>query len=182
MVFFTPNMALRIISIGQQFHEKHIPAIATILMVQIVHGQGLPITTKIILKVNQDILPTVEQLKQIVRYAIAIRKGKILNFGRTFGLQLPTQCKKYQYKQRLFHVQIVWIAKVQKPHNPKNKSFLFLHRKTKSADFLAKAVILTMGIGQRLGVVELECTRALVDEFFLGIDSHHLSDEHIVRA
>ena len=182
MMFFGPTLALRIIGISQQVHKKHIHPIATILMVQIVHGQGLPITTKIILKVNQDILPTVEQLKQIVRYAITIRKGKILYFGRTLGLQLPTQCQKYQYKQRLFHVQIVWIAKVQKPHNPKNKSFLFLHRKTKSTNFLAETIVLAMGIGQRLGVVELERTRTLVDEFFLRIDSHHLSDKHVMRA
>ena len=66
MMFFGPTLALCFISIGQQFHKKHIPAIAAILMVQIVHDQGLPITAKIILKVNQDILPTVEQLKQIV--------------------------------------------------------------------------------------------------------------------
>ena len=85
-------MALRIISMGQQVNDKNAPAITTILMIQIVHGQGLSITTKIILKMNQDILPTVEQLKQIVRYAITIRKGKILYFGRALGLQLPTQC------------------------------------------------------------------------------------------
>lgn len=182
MMFFGPTLALCFISISQQFHKKHIPAIAAILMVQIVHGQSLPITAKIILKVNQDILPTVEQLKQIVRYAITIRKGKILNFRRTLGLQLPTQSKKHQQKKRLFHVQIVWIAKVQKPHNPKNKSFLFLHRKTKSTDFFAEAVILAVGIGQRLGMVELERARALVDEFFLRIDGYHLSDEHIVRT
>ena len=181
-MFFSPTLALRIIGRGQQVHKKHIPAIAAVLMVQIVHGQGLPITTKIILKVNQDILPTVEQLKYIVRYAIAIRKGKILNFGRAIGFQLPTQSKKHQQKKRLFHVQIVWIAKVQKPHNPKNKSFLFLHRETKAADFLTEAVILAVRIGQRLGVVELERARALVDEFFFRIDGHHLSDEHIVRA
>jgi hypothetical protein len=126
---------------GQQFHEKHIPAIAAILMVQFVHFQGLSITAKIILKMNQDILPTVEQRKQIVRYAITISKGKILDFGWTLGLQLPTQCQKHQYKQRLFHVQIVWIAKVQKPHNPKNKSFLFLHREAEATYLLAKAII-----------------------------------------
>ncbi len=182
MMFFSPTLALRIIGMGQQVHKKHIPAIATILMKQIVHGQALPITTKIILKVNQNILPTVEQLKHIVRYAIAIRKGKILNFGRAIGFQLPTQSKKHQQKKRLFHVQIVWIAKVQKPHNPKNKSFLFLHRETKAADFLTEAVILAVRIGQRLGVVELERARALVDEFFLRIDGHHLGNEHVMRA
>jgi hypothetical protein len=85
-------LALRIIGMGQQVHKKHIPAIAAVLMIQIVHGQGLPVTTKIILKMNQDILSTIEQLKQIVRYAITIRKGKILNFGWALGLQLPTQC------------------------------------------------------------------------------------------
>lgn len=73
-------------------------------------------------------------------------------------------------------------AKVQNSHNLQNKSFLFLHRESKATDFLAEAIILAVGIGQGFGVIELKRARALVNEFLLSIDGHHLGDEHVVRT
>jgi len=58
--------------------------------------------------------------------------------------------------------------------------FLLLDGEAESAEFVTQSIVFAVGVGDGVGVVELESACAFVDEGFLGIDSHHVGYEHVV--
>ena len=67
---------------------------------------------------------------------------------------------------------------------PNNVSLLFsfLDTEAEAAEFLAEAVVFAVGVGEGAGMVELELAGGLVNQVLLGVDGHHVGDEHIMAA
>ena len=68
----------------------------------------------------------------------------------------------------------------QKRQNTENILPFLFYRKTEGTDFCTQTVVFAVRVGEWCGVVKLKSPSALVDKFFLGVDSNHFGDEHVV--
>lgn len=59
---------------------------------------------------------------------------------------------------------------------------LFLYAEAETAQLFAQRIVLSMGVGQGLCVVELEGAGAFVDKPFLGIDGNDVGQKHVVAS